>query len=178
MKPTRRQRRHHRRPVFTPRPQPMHQNQRRPTAPVPRRCFKVMQLIPTRLDIVALHAAAPQMKSSLLVRHPKRIPVENQPSRNSRQHQKSHNAQCKLHSLIVSVAATSVACQTLRQTQYAPSRSDHHQTCPAPWHVQSPAAPPPSSSTAVAIPHVPYPARTLPSARYHTPSPPPSAAYA
>ena len=47
----------------------MHQNQRRPTT-VRRHRLKIMQPVPTRLDILTLDTFAPQMKSKLLIRHP------------------------------------------------------------------------------------------------------------
>jgi hypothetical protein len=61
-----------------------------------------MKPVATRLNVLALHASAPQMKSSVLIRYPKRIPIKNQSSRNNQEQQKSHNAQRKPHSLVVS----------------------------------------------------------------------------
>ena len=60
VEPLGRQPRYHRRPGLTPVSKPVHQHQRRP---IRRPSLKVMQPIPTRFDVLALHPIAPEMKS-------------------------------------------------------------------------------------------------------------------
>jgi hypothetical protein len=42
-----------------------------------------MKPVPTHLNVVALHPSAPKMKSKMLIRHPKRISIKDQSSRNN-----------------------------------------------------------------------------------------------
>jgi hypothetical protein len=61
-----------------------------------------MKPVSPSVDILTLHAEAPKVKSQMLIRDPKRIPIEDQSSRNNHKQQKSHNAQRKLHSPVFS----------------------------------------------------------------------------